>query len=456
MWVTRWKYEIAAKASRRGIWKLKAGGFLIRCRVTDPRSGRESQAMRILRGEALTIEDAQRALDSLRSNVRDRVTGKIQSRMLWSEFAVSRFEAKVIEQKLKSAKSRERWAGTLKHLLPAFGRFHVDELRFADIAEWRATVAIWLRDGMPSIRKGDEDKNRIVKLSPVTANGWIAILKEICSAMTKRFELPRDPAADVEFFREHRNYTREQPNALTPAQLSIFLAKMKELHPNHHAMTFLGFVTGLRPSSLRPLRRRGPEADVLWDEGVLLIRRSNSMGQEVMDETKTATDQEIPLPKEALRVLRRHAAKLPLGPMRDSDLLFPATNGGMRARSVLDKPFRNVLKALRWTLRLTPRGMRRTFQDVARTAQIHDVVTRAISGHATKSMQQHYSTAQRTEMRDALSKVVSVATSRRAVKGDAASQPPSARQLSVRRRDSKVATSVPFAPMLAAVSSRAR
>jgi hypothetical protein len=54
------------------------------------------------------------------------------------------------------------------------------------------------------------------------------------------------------------------------------------------------------------------------------------------------------------------------------------------------------------------------FQDVARTAQIHDVVTRAISGHATKSMQQHYSTAQRTEMHDALSKVVSVATSRRA------------------------------------------
>jgi integrase len=165
-------------------------------------------------------------------------------------------------------------------------------------------------------------------------------------------------------------------------------------------------------STLRPLRRSGPERDVLWDEGVILLRRSNALGKEIMDRTKTALDQEIPLPPAARRVLREHVAALPAGPMRDSIYLFPSTTGGMRSRSALDKPFQEVAKALGWKVRFTPRGMRRTFQDLARQAQVHDVVTRAISGHATERMQRHYSTAQREEMREAVGKVVSLATAR--------------------------------------------
>jgi hypothetical protein len=84
----------------------------------------------------------------------------------------------------------------------------------------------------------------------------------------------------------------------------------------------------------------------------------------------------------------------------------------MRSRSVLDKPFQEVLKALGWKIRLTPRGMRRTFNDLARDAEVHDVVTRAISGHETERMQRHYSTAQREEMREAVGRVISLATER--------------------------------------------
>jgi hypothetical protein len=131
-----------------------------------------------------------------------------------------------------------------------------------------------------------------------------------------------------------------------------------------------------------------------------------------MDQTKTALDQEIPLPPAARRVLREHVAALPAGLMRDSIYLFPSTTGGMRSRSALEKPFEDVAMALGWTLRFTPRGMRRTFQDLARQAQVHDVITRAIAGHATERMQRHYSTAQREEMREAVGKVISLATAR--------------------------------------------
>ncbi|MFI5298793.1 MAG: tyrosine-type recombinase/integrase [Polyangiales bacterium] len=209
-----------------------------------------------------------------------------------------------------------------------------------------------------------------------------------------------------------RTYSREQPNALTGDQVPLFLAKLKELHPEHYAMAFLGFVTGARPSTLRPLRRSGPLADVLWNERTILLRRSNSLGPEIMDETKTGLDQEIPSPPNVIAILEEHVAALPEGKMRESVYLFPSTKGELRSRSALDKPFRDVVKALGWDLRLTPRGMRRTFQDLARNADVHDLVTRAISGHATERMQRHYSTAQREEMREAVGKVISIATRR--------------------------------------------
>jgi hypothetical protein len=51
----------------------------------------------------------------------------------------------------------------------------------------------------------------------------------------------------------------------------------------------------------------------------------------------------------------------------------------------------------------------RTFQDLGRTAQVHDLVVRAISGHATVEMQQHYSTVAGDEVRVGLAKVISLA-----------------------------------------------
>ncbi len=248
--------------------------------------------------------------------------------------------------------------------------------------------------------------------TPVTANGWISILKVICAAMTTHFELDRNPAAALEYFPTGRTYTREQPNALTAPQVRVFLATMKRMFPQHYAMVFFGFISGARPSTLRPLRREGDVTDLKWDERVILLRRSNTLGDEIMDETKTALDQEIPLPPLAVRVLRAHIAALPDGPMRESPYLFPSVTGGMRSRSVLDKPFRDVLKALGWTIKLTPKGMRRTFNDLARDAEVHDVVTRAISGHETERMQRHYSTAQREEMREAVGRVISLAVER--------------------------------------------
>jgi hypothetical protein len=50
--------------------------------------------------------------------------------------------------------------------------------------------------------------------------------------------------------------------------------------------------------------------------------------------------------------------------------------------------------------------MMRTSQDICRAAQVGDLVTRSISGHATAAMQQHYSTVGADEQERGLCKVI--------------------------------------------------
>lgn len=247
--------------------------------------------------------------------------------------------------------------------------------------------------------------------APTTANTWLKLLKVIVNEAVAEYELPRNPVTGLKPFdtSTHETYTDEEPNALTPEEVPVFLAELERRFPQHFAMVVLGFATGLRPSTLRPLRREGPAADVLWDDGVLLVRRSNTVGEEVMQKPKTGRRQRLALPPVLMEILRWHAARLPDGPMKDSELLFPSDTGGFRARSCLTRPFQVVGSAIGLKKAITAKGMRRTFQDLARAAAVSDIVTRSISGHATEAMQRHYSTVAVEEMRQAISNVASVA-----------------------------------------------
>ena len=59
--------------------------------------------------------------------------------------------------------------------------------------------------------------------------------------------------------------------------------------------------------------------------------------------------------------------------------------------------------------------MRCTFQDLARAAEVKDIVTRAISGHATETMQHHYSSVGAAEKQTAIAKVIELAGVRKAL-----------------------------------------
>lgn len=137
--------------------------------------------------------------------------------------------------------------------------------------------------------------------------------------------------------------------------------------------------------------------------------RRQSRGDEVREATKNATRFRVTLPTEVMAVLRWHAERLPSGPMRDSDLLFPSETGGFRSPTVLDKPFKDVCQHLALEKRVTARAMRRTFQDLARRASIDGLVQRSICGHLTEEMTERYSSVAQVEVEAALGKVVSLA-----------------------------------------------
>ena len=399
--VLRWKYWMEPTPTKPGVWRLQDGGHYVRGRATDPRTGRQHAVSMPLRhaNASEAYAELQRRLTTIRSG-RSR---DARPRMRFAEFAASLFERKVLRNELRSAKTRLTWQTTLEqHLLPVFGEMFFDALTRSDIEEWLDAQARKVHDG---------------SYSPISVNGWFAILRVIVNAASRELDLERNPIDGVRPLdvSGHRPYTEEEPNALTAEELQRFLSAMRRRWPQHFAMTALGFATGLRPSTMRPLRRTGPTPDVLWEEGALLIRQSHTIGDEVMASTKTRRYQRLALPDELMEIFRWHVDRLPDGPMQDSELLFPSETGGFRAASCLDKPFADVACAAKLGKRLTPRGMRRTFQDLAREAQVADVVTRAVSGHATGTMQMHYSSVSGDEMKRSLARVVSLAGYRQAM-----------------------------------------
>jgi hypothetical protein len=73
---------------------------------------------------------------------------------------------------------------------------------------------------------------------------------------------------------------------------------------------------------------------------------------------------------------------------------------------VLNKPFADVCEAMGLGRHFSQRGLRRTFNDLARAAEVESVVTRSISGHLTEQMQLHYSTVNPDEQRRSIGKVI--------------------------------------------------
>lgn len=417
-WKRRWKNWVAP-TKLPGVWLLKDGGYLVRARVTDPMTGQRREIRKVL--PDLDETSAYLRLQREVAQAKARGNQAPLQKTLFSDYAVSLLERKLTNKEIKSARGREKWGNTLQHLIAGtaevsgFGELFIDEIRVGQIEAWKAGIAKLIATK---------------RYSPVTANGWLTILFVVLRTAVREFDLEHDPTNGVRAFdtSEHPTYTDEEPNSLTEDEVGAFLDCMFDNFPQHFAMTYLGFATGLRPSSMRPLRRKGKTPDVQWEENVILIRRSHSLGEDVMKTTKTNVKQRINAPPELMAVLRWHEkTQLKTQEQKDSELLFPTELGGFRGANCLQKPFRACAKAAGLGKRFTPRGLRRTFNDLARRAKLESLVIKSVSGHLTDKMKEHYSTVGDEEQREGIGRVLSrVKTESVAIatKGSGSTSPP--------------------------------
>jgi len=426
-WVERWGDTIASKPEQPGVWRRKDGGFHVRGRATDPRSGRLREVNRAL-PECRKAREAASLLEAELVKIRSGGASTEQAGLpRFADYAADLMERKVRTGVIASAAGREKWASTLaRHLIPRFGDWYLDKITKREIEAWKVDLS----------RAG---------YAPTTGNTLLAVLKTITAAACDDFEGLADPAAKVGPFetKAHRVYTAEQPNAFQLEDVVPFLDAMRTRWPMHYAMVYLGMWTGLRPSSLRPLRRRGAHADINWQTGTLRVRRSHTVGDETMLGTKNGHDQEIKLTPEVLDVLRWHSERLEAenvkrakrspqnaAAMDASELLFPAEpngrtrGGGFRTKSSLNASFADVGEAIGLKYKVTPRALRRSFQDLIRAAAVSDVVARAVCGHRTPAMTAHYSTVRLDEQEAAMGKIIHLATARRAVAETPPGSPP--------------------------------
>ncbi|MBA3391136.1 MAG: site-specific integrase [Deltaproteobacteria bacterium] len=426
-WIERWGDVIASKPEQPGVWKRRDGGFHVRGRATDPRTGRLREVNRAL-PDCRKAREAASVLEGELGKVRaGGASQELAGFPRFADYAVDLMERKVSTGVIASAAGREKWASILaKHLIPRFGDWYLDKITKREIEAWKVDVAN-------------------AGYAPTTGNTLLAVLKTITAAASDDYDGLADAAVKVSPFetKAHRVYTDEQPNAFRLEDVVPFLDSMRVRWPAHYAMVYLGMWTGLRPSSLRPLRRRGPQPDIDWITGTLRVRRSHTVGNETMLGTKNGHDQVLKLSPEVVEVLRWHVERLELenvkrakrspenaAAMDASELLFPAEpngrtrGGGFRTKSSLGLAFEDVGKVIGLAYNVTPRALRRSFQDLIRAAAVSDVVARAVCGHRTPAMTAHYSTVRPDEQEAAMGKIIHLATARRALAETPPGSPP--------------------------------
>jgi integrase len=267
------------------------------------------------------------------------------------------------------------------HILPRFGDFYLDAIMPKDVARWLA------------------EKSH--SAAPGTVNGFLRVMRTICRDAMADHDLPRDPCLRVRAPKT-RVYGDENPNLLSAEELAILLEKARQLVPQWYPLYATLALTGLRLGEAQALKW----SDIDEKAGVIRVRRSQWKG--MVSETKTGTIRSVPLVPELAEILREHRQRLLLSQNKGLQVgwMFPSSNGRLMKQNVARWPLDRCLKEAGLPP-ITLHGLRRTFNNLARQVTSGEVV-RAITGHVTQSMTEHYSHIGAGEKRAAVASIVAL------------------------------------------------
>ncbi|WP_045119632.1 tyrosine-type recombinase/integrase [Haliangium ochraceum] len=368
------------------MFKLENGTFRIRGKVRDPRTGKAKEVDRVV-----SDVSAQRAA-YLRAEMMDalRVSAEPEAkRVRVGEYALSWMRSKAL--KLSPGTARTYADALEDHILPAFGDLFYDALRKQDVQRW-------VDDALTNGWVSPSGEHRRYSRSSVHA--WFRVLRTMTRDAMDDLGLRRDPTLRISF----PDATEpKEANTLTPDELARFLGKMRERFPQHYALTVTLAYTGLRFCHASALQW----AD--WNEKGALIRvvRKQVRGRVGPVTRKKQAPHEYPVEPELAGVLREHRAWMvrEQAPGLAEGWMFPSSVGTLRAPSSLNKAWKRCLDAAGVSRRFAVHGLRYTFTELVRRADVDAAVRRALTGHVTEEMQRHYSTVGLDEKRAAVAGV---------------------------------------------------
>jgi integrase len=392
------------------VYLVDANTYWIRAKATDLRTGKTKEVEKLLEGVSLQQAAQQRAaLIEVAKN-----PAPSMKRMRVREYAKEWLESKKLRIDASTAKTYE--AALEKRILPTLGDYYFDALTSSDVQKW---IDAMTRRGWWSEEKGSKTAKKKVRRTYTrkAMEVWFRVLRTMSRDAMVALDLPRDPTLRVSL--PEGELDRSEPNALSPDELIAFLGAMKANCPQHYALVAVLAYTGLRFCHASALRWTD------WDQKTAVIRvvRKNFRGNVGPVSRKKQAPKEYPVEPELRDILLAHHAMLkdeekkrlekdgvdvlphPSAPLTNA-LMFPSTVGTLRTANTLDAAFATCKEAAGITKRFTVHGLRYTFTDLVRRANVDAVVRRALTGHVTEEMQRHYSTVGLDEKRAAIAGVL--------------------------------------------------
>jgi integrase len=337
-----------------GVYRLPDGRFRTISAFRDPRTG-----LRKRKVDTWSTADAPTPAHAATLRLRAlelELAGLRPQRMRLSEYAASWLTRKGAEL---APSTVDRYGRTiLLHILPRLGDLFLDALQPVDIVTWRDTIA---------------------KVSaPATTNSHLRVLREILADAAAELQLP-NPAARV---RQVAELPRSDGKALSADELGRVLLAMRELDLGVYAMLLTLALTGMRWSEASALQ---------WHdlgETEIRIRRSQWRGR-ARDITKSKRSRTVPCVPELRAILEQHRAREMRRRSVACQLVWCTEASKPRSRTWASKALQRAIVAAE-VRRVTPHGLRHTWNDLLRRVTSTDV-QKAITGHVTEAMREHYS-----------------------------------------------------------------
>jgi len=354
----------------RGLYRMADGRIWIDVRMTINRKEvkRTKIAKSRLAVEAVAerAELRQEAIRELDPN--NRASAERDPTIL--AYAKSWLERKTIRNEILASTAYKYAADLENYLLPSLADIPVGELTKRHVEGTKTSLC----------QSG---------LAPSTINSALRLLKTMIADAVEELELERNPVKRILALRETPSIRRSLP----PEELKELLTFTRNVESEWYPAILLVATTGIRTSEWRALTW-----DCLnLDESFLWIRQVADRNGEVRLGTKSGLIRKAPLLPEVIEQLDCHLRRLEAQhhPGLDSGLMFPSprfskNTGWLYSITAL----RGKLKSICQRALLpdyTPHELRHTFITRARENGVDREDLKAIVGHSTDQMIEHYS-----------------------------------------------------------------